>query len=404
MRSKSVLVVVSVAAVILAVELLLRFLPVYDFAGPQEYFLHKQGQLLKHGTTEYETILFGDSRSMSLAAPVGTTSFYNFSVPGMGAAHYWLSLQLYLESNRRPKTVMLAALQHSLLSGEERPAVDLHYDSDAAPLTAILQMARYRLNQPFISNEQTLQSKAKQSLDQQFAGAFSNARLHYLGFFDSIRMYRGADTLMQSYEATPVLYRSYFLRSAIKAVRFKQDTKPVISCNSCKEIYAGLCADESPRDANQRVEKYRQDGHGSFNLDNLTTPSGRLALHLTRDQAISDLAKQYDSVDTEVETAKLERIVKLAADNDIEFVYVELPLPKRMSEGRRVLMYREAVKQLLSHYKNTQYIAFPNLSYDEDLFIDPLHLSCIGGEKLNQDWNALYTHLADRHSVRVIDQ
>lgn len=384
--------IVIFAAIIILVELLARMIPLYSYANPQEYFLYRQGELLQNGEQDFETILFGDSRSMAIAAPTVDRSFYNFSVPGMGARHYPLSLQLYLDSGRLPKTVVLAPLQHILLTGTERPIGDLKYDAHADVTTAAKQLVVERLRRPFLlDNAARTTVPGIQLLKRQAEGAFLSARLHYLGYANSIRLFDGMDAVVQAYQGAPALYRTYFMRNAIRAIHL--DSSPAPECNTCEAIYASQCFQETVRQANMRVERYRVTGSGSFNLDNLTTPSGRLALRITRDQAIGDIATLYNAMDAAIDTSILERTVQIAAKNKIRFIYLELPLPRRMAQGRNVNAYREAIQQVLFQYPDTAYYTFPDLVYEEDLFIDPLHLSCAGGMKLNEDWNRLYSSI-----------
>lgn len=377
--------------IIVAIEIAVRLLPVYDYAGPQEYYLHKKGQELKSDTINYEVLLLGDSRSMAIRTPYQGASFYNASLPALGNRYYKPTLKRYLESGRKPKVVVLAVHPHYLLSEGSRPIKGLEYQESASFTEAIQQLINERLARPLFE----VQTKQRYSATAELiSGFFQEAALHYLGYFDSITVYNGFDQVVQSYESIPYLYQTYFLRLPIRTMinNFTPTQLPG-KCETCQEIYSPICASLTPRQKTILAKQKMKDYGGSFNLDDLTSSSSRFGLLLTRNGAIGDLEKVFSNQSSQIDTVQLNELVEYTIQNDIQFIFIELPQPERVAKTINVIRYRQAIQTVLSNYSNTTYIQLPNLSYSEDLFIDPLHLSCFGADKLNQDWQNIYPQI-----------
>ena len=68
-KLRSLSAVAILIGIVISIELAVRWLPVYDYAGPQEYYLHKKGQELKYDKANIDVLLLGDSRSMAIRTP-----------------------------------------------------------------------------------------------------------------------------------------------------------------------------------------------------------------------------------------------------------------------------------------------------------------------------------------------
>lgn len=390
MKRRSAFALMSIAAVIVLVEIIVRVLPVYEYADPQEYYLHRKGVELREGTENYRIIVLGDSRSMALRPPEKGLSFYNFSAPGMGNRYYTLLLKRYLSTGRKPDLILLAPHQHALLAPPERPTTDLKYDDGATPLQAASQIFSRRLDAPLFQRESGgLQPALRPEL---FASFYRNGRLHFLGYMDSIRIFNGMDRLVMAYEGVPFLYRTYFLRTTIlRMVQNPGSDGNIEGCESCEAIHRGICYDRlQPRDKTALVEQSIRNFGGAFNLDDLTSPGSRIVLFLTRDTAIKAMADGLNAENMTVQTDTLEELVAFASSQGIKIVFLELPLPERVSQARQVPLLRQTIQGVLSRYEGTGYVKFPTLSYPETRYIDPLHLSCYGAAELNNDFRRIF--------------
>lgn len=395
MKNRSFAALVLTAALIVLVEVIVRFLPVYSYADPQEYHLYRKGVELREGTEDYRVIVLGDSRSMALRRPEEGLSFYNFSAPGMGNRYYTVLLKRYLSTGRKPELILLAPHQHMLLSSPERPAPDLPYDDGISVSQAIFQMIDRRLDAPLFQGEPP---SLKPALNADlFAPVFRNGRLHFLGYLDSIRIFTGMDRLVQAYEGLPYLYGTYFLRSALLHMLQNPGRNGHIEgCDACDAIHQGLCYDRlRAPDRTALVEQSMQRYGGSFNLDDLTSPQGRIALHLARDRAMQGMATGL-SRKTAFPTEQLEELVAFASSQGIRLVFLELPLPERASRSPKVPVLRQTIQEVLSRYPGTGYVTFPVLSYPESRYIDPFHLSCYGAADLNKDFRLIFPSIKER--------
>jgi hypothetical protein len=379
-----------IAAIIVLVEVIVRLLPVYEYADPQEYYLHRKGVELREGIENYRVILLGDSRSMALRPPEAGLSFYNFSAPGMGNRYYTVLLKRYLSTGRKPDLILLAPHQHFLLAPPERPVTDLRYDDGAAPLQAASQFFIRRLDDPLFQSKPVGPQPALRP--ELFAQLFRNGRLHFLGYIDSIRIFSGMDRLVQAYEGAPYLYRTYFLRTTILGmVQNPGRDGNIEGCDSCDAIYRGICYGRLQlRDRTALVEHSIRNFGGAFNLDDLTSPGSRLGLIVTRNTAIKGMADGLNTENMTVQTDTLEELVDFASSQGIKIVFLELPLPERVSQARQVPLMRQTIQGVLSRYEGTGYVQFPTLSYPETRYIDPLHLSCYGAAELNNDFRRIF--------------
>lgn len=390
-KLRSLSAVAILFGIVIVIEIAVRLLPVYDYAGPQEYYLHQKGQELKSDTNNTDVLLLGDSRSMAIRTPYQGASFYNASLPALGNRYYKPTLKRYLESGRKPKVVVLAVHPHYLLSSGARPISDLDYNESASFFEAIQQLISNRLSKPFFDQPK---ASAQNKTAQLISGFFQEAGLHYLGYFDSIKIYDGVDQIVQGYEGMPSLYQTYFLRLPIGTMM--NDLKPTKlpgNCETCQEIYSPICGSLTPRQKTILAKKKMKDYGGSFNLDDLTSASSRFGLLLTRNGAIGDLEKVFQNQSWAIDIELFNELVQYVNQNGIKFVYVELPQPERVAKTVNVIRYRQAIKSVLSNYTNTQYLEFPKLSYNEDLYVDPLHFSCFGADKLNEDWQNIYPQI-----------
>lgn len=385
MKRSRFLAIPALAILILAaLEVAVRQLPLRLYAHPIDVLLYYNHDRILSGQNDYDVILFGDSKSMGLRGDVPGMSIYNFSVPALPPAYYRVLFSRYIQENRKPRTLVLAAHSHFLLGSQVRPAPGLTYSPGAGVIDAVVEMAAARSSAPLF------QRRVAHGPANTVVGEvdYQARLLRMLDWTDTLSMYEGMDRYRQAYEGLPHLYKTYSLRSELKvfAGTFWLSNPPLPpECNECEGIYTNACnREEWPADRARRILARGASRQGYMNLDDFTSPEGRIALRIVRDRQMAGLRELYDSPAPEIDPHVLDTLVRQVTDQGVRFVYLWLPLPSAFKGARAIPAFQQGIRQILARYPDAQFLTVGPEFFEEDDFIDPLHLSCYGARRLNE--------------------
>ena len=385
--------------IFLLVELLVRVLPV-EYAAHSEVFLtNHRRDLAEAATPEFDYIILGDSRSLSLMghAPTGAEpySIYNFSMPALGPRYFRFFIRKYLSNRKvKPAAIIFAGDPRHFKKEGYMPLHDpasAYTDSLDETLGSYLwnRIAR-RVRYVFAGGEPKLPPSAFSQ--EMLWQAFSHRYLHLFGPGELARQYSGPERVYILRESLPLMYKTYKFRNAIathtigfRPYFFKPAPEIPAKCNSCENILRDECRPEmSHIQSNQLLARGLDRRYGQSNLGDKLNLNSRMAALMVRDQMVENFKGLFNRETPDLRL--LEVLIREVNAAGMKMILLDVPQIDAYKGTRFYRLYDEQVTALLKKYPLVKRVKFPEPYYPRELFIEQVHFDCAGAERLNKDF------------------
>ncbi|MDX1961172.1 MAG: hypothetical protein SFU98_21565 [Leptospiraceae bacterium] len=321
---------------ILIFEFSLYFIPdLYkiDAAGP--FFVHYKREIAEDKTKEFDILILGDSRSLSLKAhnksETNPYSMYNFSLPAAGARYYPFLLKKYLSHHvNKPKLVVWAG--------------DLRQ----------------------FKKENTINFVE----DKKIFNEYKHRLLNLFSFSETWEQYSGQELFF--------MFRQY-LPTYLLTYKFRQGFEVFVGARleSLFKLRSHL------RDRNDLITKLAETNNGQINLG---------TFFFTNEQGFAEkeFQKQSKYYNTEERTMKpLVDFLEYTKKENIPFVVLALPQAKGFYETLFFKTVRQDIDSITKQYSHATYLEFPNMDYDISLFAEAIHYNDKGDSVVNKEFKEL---------------
>lgn len=385
----------------LVIEIISRIIPLEYAAGAGIYLTNQRRQLAEASEPEYDYIILGDSRSLSLKGHFPTAaepySIYNFSMPAMGARYFTFFLRKYLKNrSKKPAAIIFAGDPALFKSGWAVPLHDpqmIYSDTVHDSLATYLWNRFYRRIKIFVSGGARTQENKSLITQEMLWDSFSHRYLHLFGIGELAEQYTGAERVFILREAIPLLYNSYKFRDSIVQYTFNLKRESFLhhelppECRTCGGLLKQECHPDIPRieDA-RRIERQLQETNGQINLSDRLAPSARFSyMSIRADQIKSQIAV------FETETPVLdpmEELIQEVEASGIKIIFSDVPSMQPYAKTRYHRQYFQMLEELVRKHPGARVIRFPEPYYPENLFVEQVHYDCEGSERLNRDFYA----------------
>ncbi len=386
------------ALVFAALEITVRFLPMEYASGAGVFMTNHRKNLAESSAPEFDYIVFGDSRSMSLMGHAPTPgepySMYNFSLPAMGQRYFKYYLRKYLRNRTRKPSALIfagdpAIFQKSWSHAYHDPQMiysDSFDDSLGRFLWNRFDRRLTRLLRPVGGRETPSHITGEMIWD-----VFSHRYLHLFDIGELSEQLTGAERVFILREAIPLTVHSYKFRDALVhytfgfKLEYLGDHPLPSECRSCAGLQQERCYIDIPRiEDNKNIERDMRERYGQINLGNRLTPSQRYYHFSLRDSQIEMQKQALDGATSVLDP--LEDLVKETTSLGIRFIMTDMPSIDAYRDTKYHREYFPAVVKMLARYPGARMIRFSQPYYPRDLFIEQVHYECLGSERLNRDF------------------
>jgi hypothetical protein len=383
-----------------ALEVAARILPLEYTTGAGIFLTEHRKALVESNSPEFDYIILGDSRSLSLRGHPPTKeepfSVYNLSLPAMGARYFPYYLDKYFEKRGRLPAAIIFAGDPGLF--QKTWSVPNHDQGMLYAEELDESLAQYLSNR-FTKRLHYLKEGRYPDQRDPFGllvwEAFSHRYLHLFDLPDMIRQYRGAERIFMVRESIPNILHLYRFREGIRqytvdlrANSFRKHPLPAY-CSSCSHVTRLECHPDLPKiEDNQLLEAQLAESYGQVNLGNRLTIGDRFKYYQLRDSAIDYQVKFFQK--QEPDMRHVEAIVRKAAERGVRIVFSDVPAVEPMRGVHYHQVYFEKMKELEKRYPNMKVIRFPDPYYPVKLFIEQVHYECEGAERLSSEF---YSHV-----------
>lgn len=387
-----------IVAIILLVELIVRIVPMYKAAKTGVYLANHRSRLLSRSEPEYDFILFGESRSLSILGHKRTLeqpySLYNFSVPAMGSNYYAYYFQKYMRHRKAaPKAIIFSGDPSVFQSGWNKPLHDpdeIYSDSRTDSLALYFKNRFFRRIQIAMGTRDI--KNENQKTQELYWKTYSHRYLHLFSFSESASQYTGAERIFMLYEHSPLLYETFKWREVIahyffgvRASYFKTIKLPEHCRKSCKATWDSSCYPDIQRlQQNAMLNDYMHQSYGQINLADLKGPSERLKFMAIRSQAFDTHIAGLQTAIPDL--APLENLAREAKKYGSHVILSFAPTLKRYSQTEYYRKFQQELSGLLKKHDNILVVEFGRKFISEDLFVDNAHYTCEGANIVNIDF------------------
>lgn len=385
-------------AIFAAVEIVVRILPSHYGEGAGVFLTNHRKILAESETPEFDYILLGDSRSLSVMGHIPTDeepySLYNFSLPAMDSRYYKFFLEKILENRKhRPVAVIFSADPQVFFRGYNAPLNDPKRKYTDSPQTTISQYVWNRVVRRVLSIFRNDEEKIPEGgiTTDMLWEHFSHRYLHLFDFSDIIRNYTGAERVFLIKESLPLLYSTYKYRNSVsgltdnlKSVFRKTDPVPDY-CGTCEGLVRPECHHRlSHLEDNSLISDGLRERYGQINLADRLTMTERLGYLAVRDSQIKRYKKRLNEATPDL--SFMEDFVKFAISMGLKVIVTDVPAIDEYEDTKFHRTYYPAVEKMLSKYPEATIIRFPEPYYPADLFVEQVHYDCRGADMLNRDF------------------
>ncbi|MBW7858668.1 MAG: hypothetical protein H3C43_10350 [Leptonema sp. (in: Bacteria)] len=384
-----------IGVLVLIFELTARNLPLYLFEKSEASLIESTRLKIESGKNQYQVLIFGDSRSMSLNPRFGSDRFsdtYNFSLPAMGPRYYKRYLQKYLAAgNQKPKVILFSGSPMLLMAGKGQTLVDPTINRYAKPDISLLDYLKNRgPNRLFqLENEMTTQQSTKnKELDWAF---FSGRYLRMFSIADTFKDYVGPERLFLISAMIPMLFDSYRYRDAILNAmdplnyRFVDNGHGTDNCN-CQLTKTPQCLPPpSYYQDDLLVEQSREHRNGMYNISDRMSVERLQALELSKERLIDQFTHQSQSK-TNPNYTVLEEFLNFLEEQQIQYYYFLTPFPEYFRDSAYITNFEATVTPIFDQHPNAHWIRHQAEFLNPEFFSDQVHLNCQGAELLNQEF------------------
>lgn len=383
----------------LALELLLYMIPVELGEGAGVFLTNYRRSLAESSTPDFDYIVFGDSRSLSLMGHAPSTeenwSVYNFSLPAMGPRYFPFLFKKYMaHRTKKPAAVIFSADPELFQKSFTLPLHDPRglYSPDVDQTLLDYLKARVVKRIQYLFDPPAEPEEGPYSQDMIW-NAFSHRYLQLFSPLELMEQYTGPERVFILKESIPLLYRTYRFRKAIKSHTFgigaqMTKVKPLPDvCNSCDGLLRPECHPDLPRVAdNIRLRDGLNQRYGQINLADRLDLKERFLYHSVRDKMINDKVKYLNK--TEPDLRYLEQFVDTVTKEGIRVVITDVPSIDAYGDTLYHRHFFQKVRELAQKNPLLSLIRFPEPYYPRELFVEQVHYDCPGARRLNREFYA----------------
>ncbi len=382
--------------VILLLEVAARLLPLEYTSGAGIFLTEKRRALVEASSPEFDYIILGDSRSLSLNGHAEKEqepyTVYNLSVPAMGPRYFPFYLKKYLaHRTKKPAAVIFAGDPGLFQKAWHTPNHDskmLYAESTDEALPKYLWSRFYKRIGYLRAGKYPDQ---KDQFGAMVWEMFSHRYLHLFGPGDMIEQYTGAERIFMLRESIPNAFHLYRFRDGIskytfelRANSFREHELPAF-CNSCGALIRQEChPDYSRIEDNRKLEAVIDRNYGGINLGDRLDPGQRFGYYQVRDKETQHQVDFFQH--EEPEMGPVEDLIRAATEQGIRIVFSDVPAIEPMRNVRYHRVYFERLEEILKKYPLAKIVRFPDPYYPVNLFIEQVHYECEGAERLNKEF------------------
>jgi len=380
-------------SIILFVEILIRFFPIYYFSEPEKFLIYHTRKKIEEGKNNYDILIFGDSISMSLD-PGKYKNVYNYSFPGMNVRYYPYLLEKYLKANnKKPKAILFAGSFVLVSSGKQPPLVSRELIDYVYP---DISLKDYLYNRSIIRLKSILKGEIHKPKEipnidrllealgmQRFLTLFSAWELH--------KEFVGPEWFYVMSQSIPLLYRTYMFRDAIqnllniKNYQFEENYYGTSYC-SCDKLLEKVCLPPSSQlQDNMIIKKFLENNNGFYNISDRLTPKLLQKYELEKENTIKRL-KEHAEIHPNFDFSYTEEFIKNLNKQKILYIYLPMPYPDIYNNGKLIPTFQREFEKFLSQFPNAKMFYFPTMYYDAKYYSDMVHLNCEGAQILNNEF------------------
>lgn len=391
--------IVFALLLILLLEGAARVFPLHYAEGAGVFMTHERRELAESSKPEFDYIVLGDSRSLSLMGHAPTDgepwSLYNFSLPAMGPRYYRFFLEKILENRaHKPAAVLFAADPQVFFEKAYAPLHDRHriYTPDhKTTLAEYLKNRVVRRLQILFGLREGEPANEGVVTDELIWENFSHRFLRMFSPMELARQYVGPERIFVLSEALPFQYATYRHRKGIEgvvlgsAITFRE-AKPLADvCTTCEGLMQPACHQKlSKIEDNKNIERGLEERYGQINLADRLTPIELLAYRSIQEEQIK---VSVDALNQEKpDLSAMKAVLDFAKEQGVRVVIMDVPHIEEYKNTRYFQTFFPMVQKLASQYENATVIRFPDPYYPAELFAEQVHYSCEGAEKLNREF------------------
>ncbi len=315
---------------VLIFEASLHFIPnLYYYDGTGSFFVYFKRDLIENSKENYDILLLGDSRSLSLMGVKGDEthpSLYNLSLPAAGPWYYKYLLKKYLKYHKKPKLVVFSA----------DPSV-LKYE----------KTGKFNLN-PEIWNE------------------YKHRLLNLFSYSETLEQYEGRELFFISKE---------YLAISLYSVRYRQIFESLIGAR----LNTLLSGETAMYSRNKSIASLVEKSNGQINLgDFFFAPEGTSEAETKK---FIEFFKQG-----EINPEPLEQFIEFCKEENIYIVELNLPKVTGINSTPFHRKGKEIMVEMSKKYENVTYMEFETMDYPVSYFGESVHYSTSGEKVLNKEF------------------
>ena len=325
---------------VLIFETILHFIPnLYYLEGTGSFFVYYKREIIENKNLNYDILLLGDSRSLSLMGikgEEGKPSLYNLSLPAAGPWYYKYLLKKYLKYHSKPKLVVWAA--------------------DANILNKV--------------------NTQKFNLAPDIWSQYKHRLINLFTYSETFEQYDGMELFFISKE---------YLKESLYSVRFRQALETILTSRPASL----LKGDSQLLNRNKLVASIVEKSNGQINLgDFFFAPEGYSEKE--NKKFLEFFSKG------EINSEPFINFLEFCKQEKIPVVVLKLPQAMGIHSS---YLYREEKKMILESlkdYTDVKYMEFNNMEYPLNYFGESIHFSTAGEKVLNKEFiEIIYPNLIE---------
>ena len=330
---------ITVLLVIL-IEVGLYFIPnLHYLESGGSFFTYYKKQIAEDKTKNFDIVLLGDSRSLSINGVKegeGEYSIYNFSLPAAGSRYFKFFLKKYLENHPKPKLVIFAA------------------DPEQYHISKI----------------------QKFDLNKNLWNQYKHRLLNLFTFKESFEQYSGGELVFIAKEYLPLVMYSF---------KFRQGFADILSGLKMETLTS---RESYHTRQNHTIELITSNHNGQINLGD----------YFIADEA--EVAKSYlkyvESLNSiyQFDLSNFVDFLEYCKESNIQVLVLNIPRADGLNQTKFFQLVIPAMKEEIFKFPNAAYKEFPQMDYGVNLFSEAIHYNTQGEKKLNADFkNQVYPEI-----------
>ncbi|GIX40470.1 MAG: hypothetical protein KatS3mg129_0203 [Leptospiraceae bacterium] len=376
--------------IIIIIEIVVRIFPIYYFEKPEKFLITYIRNKIESGKNNYDIIILGDSRSMSLN-PGKYKNVYNFSMPAMGSRYYPYFVKKYLKYNKKPKAIIFAGSPVLVYSGKGDPVIHPSLKRYVYPDMTLLEYLYERSIKRVLNIKQEIYWQDYYKREELVWEFFSHRLLFLFSTYELAHQYIGVERIFVLSQSIPLNYITYKHRDAIKNL-FEIDNYKTFenyigtSKCTCENILKPYCQPpKSQYQDNKIVEKNLIKNNGYLNISDRLPPKLISLYEKQKEITIENYKKGFNSI-PKFDFSYTIHFINYLNENNIIYIYLFVPFPEYFQQSKEILTFEQEFQKVLKQFPTTKMFYFPNKFLDPDLYSDQVHLNCKGAEKLNYEF------------------